>query len=110
VVGRNGDYELAEEVAREVLKLAPDNPLAHLLKGLALASQHKLKAARRSWDKAEQIARQTNNRGVLMAVEEVRFMYDPDHGPPLDFLRRIMGTTFFDDEDEFDDDEEWFYE
>jgi tetratricopeptide (TPR) repeat protein len=110
MVGRNGDYELVEEIVRQVLEQAPDNPLAHLLKGLALASQNKLKAARRSWDKAEQIARQTNNQGLLMAVEEVRFLYDPDHGPPLDFIRRMMGPAFFDDDDEFDDDEEWFYE
>jgi tetratricopeptide (TPR) repeat protein len=108
LVGRSGDYTLAQEITEDALELDPDNAVAYLIQGLALVSQGELKAAYRSWDRAEQVARQTNNEAVLMAVEEMRFLYDPDRGPSLNLLRRMMAGTLFDDDDVFDDDEEWF--
>jgi len=105
MVGRNRNFALAQEIAEDVLKLEPDNPLAHLLLGLALVSQGNLKAARHSWKRAEKIAQETNNEAILLAVAEMRMLYDPRHGPPLDLLMRMMGRAMFQNDD---DDKEWF--
>ena len=106
MAGRNHRHSLAQEVVEDALKLDPDNAMAHVIMGLTLVSQGNLGAARRSWTRAENIARKTNNKVVLMAVEEMRFLYDPNHGPPLAFLRRMIGGAFLDPEEPFDD-EDW---
>lgn len=114
VAGRNGDYALAQEFIKDVLEIDPEHPVAHLLQGLVLVSQGNLKAARRSWDRAERIARRTNAVPLLVAVEQMRYFYDPEHEPSLGILRRAMrgpllGDVEWDDDEEWiDDDEGWF--
>jgi tetratricopeptide (TPR) repeat protein len=115
VVGRNGDYALAQEFIQEALEIDPENPVAYLLQGLVQVSLGNLKAARRSWDQAERIARQINAEPLLLAVEQMRYFYDPDHEPSLGLLRRmlrgpLLGDAEWDDDEEewVDDDEEWF--
>jgi tetratricopeptide (TPR) repeat protein len=114
LAGRNGDLELAQEILQDAIKIDPDNAILFLVQGLVLVSQRDLPAARRSWDQAERIARETNNETVLMAVEEMRFHYDPERGPGLGLLRRMLTGPMFDDhewvddDDWLDDDEEWF--
>jgi tetratricopeptide (TPR) repeat protein len=115
VVGRNGDYALAQEFIQDALEIDPDNPVAYLLQGLVQVSQGNLKAARRSWDRAERIARQLNAEPLLLAVEQMRYFYDPDHEPSIGLLRRmlrgsLLGDAEWDDDEEewVDDDEEWF--
>jgi tetratricopeptide (TPR) repeat protein len=115
VVGRNGDYALAQELIQEALEIDPENPVAYLLQGLVQVSLGNLKAARRSWDQAERIARQINAEPLLLAVEQMRYFYDPDHEPSLGLLRRmlrdpLLGDAEWDDDEEewVDDDEEWF--
>jgi tetratricopeptide (TPR) repeat protein len=108
--GRNGDFALALEILEDALKVDPDHAGVYLVQGLALVSQGELKAARRSWNRAERIARKTNNEVLLMAVEELRTFYDPKHGPSLGFLRRMLRGATFEDDEWLDDDEEWFWE
>ncbi len=107
LAGRNGDYVLAGEIVADTLELDPDNALAHLIQGLALMSQGQLKAARRSWKRAEQIARKTDDRAVLLALEEIRLFYDPSHVPSLGLLRHMLEGAMFDDDAWPDDGEEW---
>ena len=52
---------------------------------------------------------------LLLAVEQMRYFYDPDHEPSMGLLRRVLsgsllGDAEWEDEEEawVDDDEEWF--
>ncbi len=102
VSGRHNNPQLALDIVNQALKIDPNHGAAHLLHGFALVHLGDIGRARRSWDKAERIARQNGDESLLRAVEEVRFFYDPDHGgPPISLLQQMLGDLgddFFDDE------------